>query len=250
MFLNTILNHKKNEVARLPSLNLAAAPLAPLDFAAMINQARLSVIAELKPKTPSAGVLCANYQPQQLAQAYAAGGADAISVLTDEHYFGGSFNDLQQVRKQVNLPLLCKDFIIDSKQIHLARAHGADACLLIVGMLDQKQLIHLKDEIESLGMAAVIEIFNKPELEMAMSIQPTIIQINNRNLNNFEINLENAHQLCEKIPPEIGVIAASGIKQASDLKQLPARVNAVLIGTALMQSNNPSVFLQALKGAS
>ena len=214
--------------------------LGTKDFLAELKQPGLRVIAELKSKSPSEGVIKADYDPVAIAKEYVQGGAAAISVLCDEPFFGGSFGHLQAVRAAVDVPLLCKDFIIDAQQIYHARAHGADAVLLIVRILDQAQLAHLKQMIESLNMLAVVEIFDEADLQRALAVNPKVLLVNNRNLDSLVMNMNNTASLLDLIPEDITVIAASGMKVPSDVQNFPPRVQAVLVGTMLMRSNDPA----------
>jgi indole-3-glycerol phosphate synthase len=247
MILDDIIQSKKTEVANLPDLDQQYLLPAQYDFYKAIHTDSLAVIAELKPRSPAAGVLQANYQPLPQALRYQQAGANAISVLTDAKFFGGSFTHLAAIRKEIQIPLLCKDFIIDRKQIYQANRAGADACLLIVAVLDDTQLRDLKQEIEALRMTAVLEVFNEAECQRALALNPDVIQINNRNLKDFSIDMNNAQRISRLIPEPIAVIAASGIEVPQAVVNLSERIDAVLIGSALMKSADPMQFIQQVK---
>ncbi len=206
-----------------------------------------AVIAELKPHSPAAGPLAAmDYDPVTQAQAYERGGAAALSVLTEKHFFKGSWADLTKARAATHLPVLCKDFIVDSRQVKWARHAGADACLLIVAALDQAKLIALKALIESYQMLAMIEVHTEAELDRALTLNPAILLINNRNLWDLSMHPETTARLLPLIPASIPVISASGLRTIQEISALPARVQGVLIGSQLMQEKDPAAFLQAL----
>ncbi len=208
-----------------------------------------NLIAELKSKSPSEGIIKPDYDPVALAKEYVKGGAAAISVLTDTPFFGGSFAHLKSVREAVDLPLLCKDFILDEKQVFLAREHGADAVLLIVRILTPQALRHLKAVIESLNMLAVIEVFDEKDLTLALTVSPQVLMVNNRNLDSLAMNLNNTASLLDQIPAGIPVIAASGIKAPQDVEALPGRICAMLVGTLLMRWPRSAHVIEALTGA-
>lgn len=239
--LDRIVAHKKDNMNTLPEMQ--DAPSCEADFSALFGDETF-IIAEIKSKSPSEGTIDSAFDYHAIADAYIEGGAHAMSILTDHEFFGGSFEILKSVRARTALPLLCKDFIIDEKQVRLARACGADLCLLIVKILSPVQLGTLKDAIEALGMKAVVEIQNEAELEIALQVHPEIILINNRNLENFEVDMENTHSLLSKIPDGVCVIAASGITDPAQTKNFPGRVNGFLIGTALMRSDDKVSFLK------
>ncbi len=242
MILDEIVAHKRTEIT-----NLAKIPRpdnCERDFNAVFNGEHIGIIAEIKPRSPSAGVIKANVDPTAIAKQYEQGGAHAISVLTDEKYFGGSYANLAAVRAATTLPLLCKEFIIDPIQIYHARAAGADACLLIAAVLNDVEIAELKTIIESLGMSALIEVQNQAELDRVLKLDAKIIGINNRDLTNFTVDKTNAATLAKNIPAHIKVISASGINEPVEIAQLPMRIDGVLIGTALLRSANPTEFLK------
>ncbi len=243
MVLEQIVAAKKTFLKTLPTINPHNLQYSTRKF---LTDSQFNVIAELKSKSPSEGIITIDYDPVAIAKEYVRGGASAISVLCDEPFFGGSFEDLQKVRTAVNVPLLCKDFIIDERQVYQARACGADAVLLIVRILDQAQLKHLKQVIEALGMLPVIEIFDAADLKQALQINPQVLLVNNRNLDTLAMNMDNTAALLELIPKNIMVIAASGMKTPSDVKKYPKRIQAVLVGTMLMMSDQPAHLIREL----
>jgi len=239
--LDEIVAHKRLEIGALDDVT---APLpCTRDFATLFHNTPC-LIAELKAASPSEGVIAENFEPEKQAVKYVEGGANAISVLTDEKYFGGSFTVLRNARVLTDLPLLCKEFIIDEKQIRVARDCGADLVLLIVKILSDEELSRLKSAIENLGMAALIEIQNEEELQRALKTSPSLLLINNRNLTSFDVDMNTTENLLDGIPANVKAIAASGIKAPSDLETFSPRVDGFLIGTTLMRSDNPVKFLQ------
>jgi indole-3-glycerol phosphate synthase len=206
------------------------------------------LIAELKACSPSEGQIAGeDYMPLVQANAYIKGGADMISVLTDEAFFGGAFDIIQGVRALGDIPILCKDFIIDIKQIHLARSMGADFVLLIVKILSDEWLRSFKEEIERWGMRALIEVQNDAELDRALAVGAQYLLVNNRDLTSFRVDMETTTRLLARVPATIKVITASGIRAPEEVKQLPGRVDGALIGTALMRSEDPEKFLRACR---
>lgn len=209
------------------------------DFFKALSGEDLAVIAEIKKASPSEGEIYAGeFDVRAIAREYESAGAKAISVLTDEKYFGGSFEYLRQVREAVSLPLLCKDFMLSEYQIMKARDFGADAILLIAGLLSVDQMKKLLRVAEDLGMDAICEVHDKPELEKVLESGGKIIGINNRNLKDFSVDLEITNELLKFVPEDKVVIAESGIKTAEDVKKLSSRVDALLVGTSLMRSSN------------
>ncbi len=255
-FLEKILAHKQAEVAqrraRLPETELRhmsrnAAP--PLDFLRALRSAeRLAVIAEMKKASPSAGVLRPSFAPLEIAQAYAAAGAEAISVLTDEDFFQGALHHLQSIRPFVNLPLLRKDFIISPYQIHEARAFGADAVLLIAAALSPETLRHLLEATHELHMHALVEVHEASELEHALAAGARLVGINNRSLKTFQIDLSVTEQLAPMAGEGITLVAESGLRTATEVQRMKAAgVHALLVGTHFMQAHDPGEALREFK---
>ena len=227
MILESIVENKKKELAHYP---------ARKDFLAAITQGNIQVIAEVKQKSPSTGTLCSSYEPEKIAHRYKKGGAAAISVLTDQAFFGGKMSDIARVKEATDLPILCKDFIIDQRQVYEAYQQGADAVLLIMRILSVDEAQYLKNIIESLGMTALIEIFDEHDLDKALKINPKILMINHRNLDTLNVSYDHTQLLIERIPENIPLIAASGISHPEEVLNLPPRIVGVLIGTSLLRA--------------
>ena len=208
-------------------------------FLAMLRQTNrhslpCQLIAEIKPKSPSAGILATTFDLPAVVKAYDQV-AQGFSVLTDEPYFNGSFDNLAYVTQHSQKPALCKDFILDERQIWQARAHGAEAILLIVKLLKQDVFIHLVNACQQLAMTPVIEIQNHDELTRAMAVQPDCLLINNRDLMTFAMDMTTSPRLLPHIPPHVTVIAASGYGEDEvALQAIAPQVNAVLMGSHLM----------------
>jgi indole-3-glycerol phosphate synthase len=208
---------------------------------------RLRVIAELKRASPSRGLLRHHYRRREIASGYARGGASALSVLTEERYFLGSTQDLTEVRQAVVIPVLRKDFILESYQVYESVAAGADALLLIVAVLPDPDLRSLLDLCKQLRIAALVEVHTEAELDRAVAAGAQIIGVNNRNLKTLEVNLETSFQLRAKMPRGCLAVSESGIKTAADLWRIrEAGFNAVLIGERLMSQPDPGRALHEL----
>lgn len=227
----------------------AAAQPAPRDLAAALGRKGIAVIAEVKRASPSKGPLRPGLDAAALARDYVAGGAAAISVLTEEAHFRGSLADMETVRREVKLPLLLKDFIVEPYQIYEARAYGADAVLLIAAILDDAQMKALLQETRRLGMRALVEVHNQAELERALKVGPRIIGINNRNLADFSVSLETTLRLRPLLPPGVVMVSESGIHSRQDVLRLEqAGVNAILVGESLVTASDPVSKLKELVG--
>ena len=256
MILEQIVNSTRKSVemrkSRMPLSEIEKASSRqppPRDFVSALRGGDIRLIAEIKRASPSKGLLRANMDAASLARTYTQGGAAAISVLTESEYFLGSFTDLEAVRKQINLPLLCKDFIVDQYQIYEARSHGADAVLLIAAILTQDELKALLETARSLGITALVEIHNRGELTKALRLSPRIIGINNRNLEDFSVDLETTARLRLLIPSSIAVVSESGIHTREDVLRLQeAGVTAILVGEALVTSTDPTAKIAELLG--
>ncbi len=265
--LDTIVEQKRIEVARLPERKISAADLQAAlqarggrrDFAAALRQPRrggtVSLIAEVKKASPSAGVIRADFDPVQIARDYEAAGADCLSVLTDEKFFQGSLKYLQQIRQAVKLPLLRKDFIIDERQILEAVEAGADAILLIVAILSDAQLSHFHALAVDSGLAALVEVHDEAELDRALKADAQIIGVNNRDLKTFKVDLATTKRLAAKIHAAPGgrgklLVAESGIHTRSDVDQLAAcGANAILVGESLMRHADIRAKVDELMGS-
>lgn len=257
-FLDRIVADKVAEVeaakASVPFGSLRARlPEAPpaRDFLGALSGPGVSLIAEVKKASPSKGLLRDDFDPVALARTYAAAGAAALSVLTDEKHFQGSLAHLAAVREALpgGPPLLRKDFILDPYQVYEARYHGADAVLLIAAILDPALMAELATLAKTLGMAALVEVHNQRELERALASGAGLIGINNRDLRTFETDLAVTERLRPLVPPEVPVVSESGILTRDDLRRLAAcNVQAVLIGEALVTSPDPAAKVRELFG--
>lgn len=235
---------------RRPDADLEAAAAAAAvrpSFAAALRWPGLSVIAEHKRRSPSRGVIRADLDLARVVQAYERGGAAAVSVLTEEHHFGGSLADLAHAADACGLPLLRKDFVIDRYQLLEARAAGASAVLLIVAALAERQLAQLHGAARDLGLDVLVEVHDAAELDVAAGVGATIIGVNNRDLRDFTIDAERTFRLMDRMPPGALVVAESGIRGAADARRLTAAgVHAVLVGEALMTADDPTAACREL----
>jgi indole-3-glycerol phosphate synthase len=242
--LERILASRRAAIAELKASGLAAglpqsmaSGPAPRDFRQALQRAGVALIAECKERSPSGGVLQSPYDPVRLARRYAANGAAAISVLTEPEFFGGSLDHLQAVRAAVDVPVLCKDFIIDPIQVLSARAAGADAVLLIVAILDDGALRELQALAMRLSMHAVVEVHSEEEVDRAVRADAMIIGINNRDLTKMKTDKETTVRLRSLIPPGPVVISESGIESRADVDDLRRLgIDAVLVGEALLRA--------------
>ena len=252
--LEEIVWHKQQEVSqmreKMPLAELqkqvADAP-SPRDFLIALQHSptQPSLIAEVKKASPSKGVIRADFDPRSIAQAYERGGATCLSVLTDQKFFQGSFNNLHIIRQSVALPLLCKEFIIDSYQIYLARVAGADAVLLIAAILSDQDLQEFLKIVHSLGMNALVEVHNLAEVDRVLALKDLhLVGINNRNLEDFTVDIGTTQQLIAQRQEQlhslgITIVSESGLHTAADLALVhEAGVHAVLIGESLVKQND------------
>ena len=241
MILDTIVARKYEEVAALKQGGLRS-PEKVVDpprgfYNALVGSPGVAIIAEAKKASPSKGVIQPNFDPVSIAKHYKAGGAQAISVLTDVDFFQGSIDYIPQVRDAVDLPVLRKEFIIDPLQIREASLYGSDAILLIAAILDVAQMRDFRQMAEELNMDVLVEVHNEAELESALDAGSRLIGINNRNLNDFTVDLNTTFRLQRLIPADIPVVSESGISTKDDMVRLrEAGVAAALIGESLMRS--------------
>ena len=253
MILDEILAHKRREVAERravrPSFAIADAP-PTRGFAEALRQPGVSVIAEFKRRSPSGGDLRPGAPAAAMAGIYADCGAAALSVLTDERYFGGSDADLVSARAVCDLPVLRKDFVIDPYQLHEARAIGADAVLLIVRSLSDALLSELIQVARTLGMDALVETHSEEEVRRALDAGATLIGVNNRDLDTLTTDVSLAPRLRPLVPPECLFVAESGVSSVAQIAILAdAGVDAVLIGEALLRDPDPGPRLRELVAA-
>jgi indole-3-glycerol phosphate synthase len=282
--LDNIVEQKKLEVARLPERVLAAGDLRDAllergerrDFLSALRHGsritdhapRIALIAEVKKASPSAAVICQDFDPVRIAREYEAAGASCLSVLTDEKFFQGSLDYLRQIRAAVKLPLLRKDFIIDERQILEAIEWGADAILLIVAILNDEQLKKFHSLAAEAGLAVLVEVHDEVELERAMKISPALIGVNNRNLKTFKVDLATTEKLAAKMedgrlrmakssapssilnsPSSPLLVAESGIHTRADVEQLKkCGAKAILVGESLMKHGDIGAKVRELIG--
>ncbi len=210
---------------------------------------RINIIAEIKKGSPSKGIISQDFNPGELAKQYKDGNAAALSVLTERKFFYGSFEYLKIAKEISGLPVLCKDFILDPYQVYHARYMGTDAILLIVKMLTRKTISELLALAKKVGLDVLVEVHNKDELEIALETEAEIIGVNNRNLNDFSVDLQTSVELGKLIPNDTIKVAESGIIGYSDIEKLKkSGYNNFLIGEALMKAENPIKMLEELQG--
>ncbi len=220
----------------------AAARAAPpaLDAYAALRAPGVAVIAEVKRSSPSKGALASIPAPDRLAAEYELGGARVVSVLTEGRRFGGSLADLRSVRAAVSIPVLRKDFVVSSYQVHEARAYGADLVLLIVAALEQNALVSLRERVESLGMTALVEVHDEYEASRALDAGARVIGINARNLKTLQVDRNAFERVAPGLPGHVVKVAESGVRGAHDLiAYASAGADAVLVGEGLVTSGNP-----------
>ncbi len=245
--LTKILQYKASEVqnakAQQPLAELQKSPHFDRTCYSMKNSIRAGsgIIAEIKRRSPSKGIINSNVTVEEVARGYSAAGASAISVLTDEEFFGGNNAVLTSVRVEVGTPLLRKEFIIDAYQVLEAKAIGADAILLIAAALTPNKLIDLAKLAQSIGLEVLMEIHNKAELESHLNLHVDMVGVNNRNLKTFDVAVQTSIGLVEEIPDEFVKISESGISNPSTVKELQAvGYQGFLIGEYFMKQDNPS----------
>jgi len=244
--LDKILEHKVIEVeaAKVRSpletvRELSERVSKPKNFISALRCDNVALIAEVKKASPSKGVMVENFDHLAIAQAYAENGAAATSVLTDEKFFQGHLLYLKEISRELDIPTLRKDFIIDPYQVYEARMSRASAVLLIVAALEDSQLSDLHALITGLGMSALVEVHNEEELERAMKIAPALIGVNNRDLKTFTVDLATTERIARLVPDDVTLVAESGMKSVEDVARMGAMgAHAVLIGEGLVTSGN------------
>lgn len=262
--LDEIVEQKKLEVAKLPDRLIAAGDLRDAmlehgerrDFiAALRNASRIGLIAEVKKASPSAGIICPNFDPVRIAREYEAAGASCLSVLTDEKSFQGSLDYLRQIRAAVKLPLLRKDFIIDERQILEAIEWGADAILLIVAILTDEQLAKFHSLAIEAGLAVLVEVHDEKELERALKVSPALVGVNNRDLKTFKVDLATTERLAAKLFSSPAarhsslLVAESGIHTRADVERVQkCGAGAILVGESLVKQGDIGAKVRELLG--
>jgi len=258
-FLKIIVEDKKQEIAaakqRLPERLLREKSTIPQKRRSFLQKLvkpgrfGVNIIAEIKRASPSKGLICPDLNPATYAVDYEKGGAAALSVLTDRHHFKGSIHDLKSARQSTALPVLRKDFLISSYQIFESAVMGADAILLIVRILDPKQLKDYLDLSNDLQMDALVEIHSEKDIEKATRAGAVLIGINNRNLRSFETDIHTSIRMKSLLEPDQVAVAASGIRSRKDIEKMNASgIWNFLIGESLVRADNPCTFLTWLRG--
>lgn len=253
-YLDDIIEHKRRElVARKEKIPYNALKMQlqfskPVkDFKAALQGEGTCIIAEIKKASPSKGIIREDFDHLAIAECYEKGGAAAISVLTDSHFFKGDIEYLSQVRQVVEIPLLRKDFIIDEYQVVEAKVYGADALLLIAAVMPEDELKYLFDLTRSFGMSVLVEVHDKDDLKKALNIGADIVGVNNRDLKSFATDINTTVELAKDIPDDKIIVSESGINSMEDIKLLKkGRANAFLIGEALMREPDPEKKLKEL----
>ena len=250
--LDKIVAHKRQEIAaRSPVEFNADAVDAPRDFVAALTTGeqagQVSLIAEVKKASPSKGLIRADFDPVQIAQAYASSGASCISVLTDEHFFKGHLDYLKAIRAAVDVPLLRKDFVLDASQVYEARMAGADAVLLIAECLSPAQLKDLHDLIVELGMTPLVELYDQANVDAVLACEPKLVGVNNRDLNTFEVDLMHSIRVKQQFPASTTFVSESGIFTHQDVQLMQANdVDAILVGESLMRNEDVGAAVKRL----
>ena len=255
--LKEIVSFKKQELSETKQLLSMGELLQqlpeelPFNFESVLSQSGVNIVAEIKYRSPSRGIFNCQLSPCELAEIYACNGARALSILTEQKYFGGKLKFLEEVGQQVELPLLRKDFIMDRYQLVETRVGGASAFLLIVACLSDAELRELISYGRELKLDALVEVHDAFELERAMESGASIIGVNNRNLDTFEVNIETSFELIRRLDGEEGqiLVSESGISEHTQIKELQdAGFSAFLVGSTLMDSDNPGEMLCQLIG--
>jgi indole-3-glycerol phosphate synthase len=255
-FLATIVEHVKKEVERrrsdIPNVVLRERPLfhaRTRGFAESLRGTSRRIIAEIKRASPSKGLIRENFDPVAIARDYASHGASAISVLTEERFFQGSLLYLEEIKAAVSLPLLRKDFIVDSYQLTEARSYGADAVLFIAALLDQSRLRELCEQANALSLDTLVEVHSERELAGALQAGAQVLGINNRDLTTFEVNLATTQQLAPLVPADRPAVCESGIESLEQIRAVEEMgIHVFLIGESLMRAPEPGLKLAELLG--
>jgi indole-3-glycerol phosphate synthase len=248
--LQAILEQKRSELVTLAGKPRPEGYTPRAVDLSRAKKGRLSLIAEIKLRSPSAGPLSRHLSVAERARAYEDAGADMISVLCDERFFDGNFQHLVEARKACNLPLLCKEFVIDEAQLDLARAFGADAVLLIVRCLERSQLQRLVQQAEARQLLPLVEVYTEVEVQWALDSGARYIGVNARDLDTLEMNAERAAKILDSLPDDVVRLHLSGIREPADLKPLLAsRADGALIGETLMRQDDPRTTLASLVSA-
>jgi indole-3-glycerol phosphate synthase len=255
MFLEKIVKITREEVEKRKTLSsleemkekIPHLPLPRDLITALVKHRPMALVAEIKRASPSLGMIKGDVDLGKIARAYEAGGAFAISVLTEAHFFRGDLSFLKEVKQETTLPILQKDFVIDPFQIYEARVSGADAILLIASLMDREELRDFVDLARNLKIVPWVEIHDEKDLEKTSPLDLPLVGINNRDLQTFEVDLATTLRLKKKIPSATKVISESGIKSEQDVRVLrEAGVDGILVGETLMRSPNPASMIKEL----
>lgn len=218
-------------------------------FEKRLKESGIHAICEVKKASPSKGIIAEDFPYVEIAKAYEMAGADAISVLTEPFYFKGSDEYLKEIRKEVKIPILRKDFVVDEYMLYEAKCMGADVILLICAILDDEQLQNYFNIANELGLSALVETHDEEEIARAMKIGARVIGVNNRNLKDFTVDIENSVRLRKLVPENVIFVSESGMKTREDIARLEKNgTNAVLVGETLMRSQNKKEMLDELLG--
>ena len=258
MVLKEIIDYKRQELEHLRrrvSLKdvrrKAADAEASRGFLEALKAPGIQIIAEVKKASPSAGVIRSDFDPLKIARIYEDSGAVCLSVLTDEKFFQGSLASLEKIRGAVALPLLRKDFTLDEYHLYEARAHGADAVLLIARILEDSRLKDYTALARDLGMSALVEVHEEKELDRAKKVGADLVGINNRNLNTLKVDIETSVRLSKEVPIGAILVSESGISKPDQIQRLTdCGIHAFLIGESLLRAQDPGRALRALLGNS
>lgn len=246
-YLTKIIGTKMEEVNQLEEIEVTRT--APISLPRLMGEG-FHIIAEIKRASPSKGLIRGEVDVASRARTYERAGATMISVLTDATYFQGSFDDLRDVAAAVAIPVLCKDFIIDERQLDRAKAAGASAALLIVAVLHPSRLHALKTYARSIGLDVLVEVHDEDELQMALELGDVLIGINNRNLKTFEVSLDTSVDLMAKYP-DVAFVSESGVSTGEAAYRLrTAGARAILVGEALMRQDDPTALIEELTSCS
>jgi indole-3-glycerol phosphate synthase len=241
---------RRREIASLADLEAALdVREEPRPFQEALTRPGISIIAEHKRRSPSAGVIREGAEVTDVAQAYERGGAAALSILTEPFHFGGSLDDLRVARAATHLPVLRKDFVVDPYQVYESAAAGADAILLIVAALEPRELAELHREARALDLDVLVEVHDEEELDTALEVEAEIIGINNRDLADFSVDIERTYELLSDVPAGKTVVSESGFSTRDELDDLDrVGVDAVLIGETLMRADDVEAACRELAG--
>ena len=257
--LEKIISDKKNNIEKYKN-SLSIEDLKKnifkyedyLNFKNKLKKNKVSVIAEIKKASPSAGIIVENYDPRLIAKQYFNSGADCLSVLTEENYFKGKLEDIFEIKKEVKLPILCKDFMIDSYQVYLAKSFGADAILIILCAIDDKTANEIYNVAQELNMSTIVEVHTNEEAKRAINFKNSIIGINNRNLKTLKTDIQTTYELYKILSnhPE-PLICESGIKSEKEVREIvkKTKINNFLIGESLLKDldKKPSLLEKILQ---